>query len=70
MINNLLINLLLGKFTTDPIERAFGKLRQGIGRIYFINTQQVMEKWNISKTKLVSQKAGKILNNTVISGHN
>ena len=41
--------VLLGKFTTVPIEQAFGKLREGSGGTYFINTQQVIEKWNISK---------------------
>jgi hypothetical protein len=35
--------VLLGKFTTDPIERAFGKLRQGSGGTYFINVQQILE---------------------------
>ena len=44
---------LLGKFTTDPLERAFGKLREGSGATYFINIQQVLEKFNISKTKLM-----------------
>lgn len=45
--------VLLGKFTTDPLERAFGKLRQGSGGTYFINVQQVLEKFNINKTKLM-----------------
>ena len=31
----------LGQFTTDPLEKAFGKLRQGSGGTYFINVQQV-----------------------------
>ena len=29
-----------------------------------------MEQWNISKTKLVLHKAGNILSDVVISGHN
>ena len=49
--------ILLGNFTTDPLEKAFGKLRQGSGGTYFINIQQIMEKWNINKAKLILQKA-------------
>ena len=43
----------LGKFTTDPLEKAFGKLRQGSGGTYFISAQQVLEKLNIQKAKLL-----------------
>ena len=42
----------LGEFTTDPLEKAFSKLRQGSGGTYFINAQQVLEKLRISKAKL------------------
>ena len=45
--------VLLGKFTTNPLERAFIKLRQGSGCTYSINIQQVLEKFNISKAKLM-----------------
>ena len=45
--------VLLGKFTTDPLERAFGKLRQGSRGTYSINIQQVLEKFNISKAKFM-----------------
>ena len=45
--------VLLGKFTTDPIERAFGQLRQGSGGTYFINVQQILEKVNINKTRML-----------------
>ena len=48
--------VLLGNFTSGPIEKAFGKLRQGSGGTYFINVQQVTEKWNINRAKLVLQK--------------
>ena len=34
----------LGKFTTDKLEKAFSKLRQGSGGTYFISVQQVLEK--------------------------
>jgi len=42
----------LGHFTSDPIEKVFGKLRQGSGGTYFINTQQILQKVDIKKTKL------------------
>ena len=45
--------MLLGKFTSDHIEKEFGKLRQGCGGCYFITAQQIMEKVAIYKTKLL-----------------
>lgn len=42
----------LGQFTSDPLEKVFSKLRQGSGGTYFINSQQVLQKVNIKKTKL------------------
>ena len=45
--------VLLGKFTTDPLENSFGKLRQGSGGTYFINAQQILEKVNLMKTKVL-----------------
>ena len=45
--------VLLGKFTTDKIEKSFSKLRQGSGGTYFISVQQILEKVNIEKTNLL-----------------
>lgn len=45
--------VLLGEFTTDHLEKQFGKLRQGSGGAYFITAQQVIEKVGIYKTKLL-----------------
>ena len=45
--------VLLGKFSTDPLEKEFSKLRQGSGGTYFINVQQVVEKSNINKAELL-----------------
>ena len=45
--------VLLGIFTTDYLEKMFGKLREGSGGTYFINVQQVLEKLSIHKTKLL-----------------
>ena len=44
---------MLGIFTTDYLEKEFGKLRQGSGGTYFIIVQQIMEKVAIKKTKLL-----------------
>ena len=44
---------LLGLFTSDPLEKQFGKLRQGFGGTYFILVQQILEKFGIAKTKLL-----------------
>ena len=45
--------VMLGIFTTDPLENEFSKLRQRSGGTYFITAQQVLEKVNISKTRLL-----------------
>ena len=45
--------VMLGNFTSDPIEKEFGKLRQGSGGIYFISVLQVLEKVTIFKPKLL-----------------
>ena len=44
--------VMLGMFSTDPLEKAFGKLRRGCGGSYFITAQQVHEKLSISRAKL------------------
>ena len=44
--------VMLGMFSTDPLEKAFGKLRQVCGGSYFITAQQVHEKLSISRAKL------------------
>ena len=41
--------MCLGEFTTDPLEKAFSKFRQGSGGTYFINVQQVAEKFRIQR---------------------
>ena len=45
--------VLLGIFSTDPLEKEFRKLRQGSGGTYFITVQQIIEKVNISKASLL-----------------
>ena len=46
---------MLGWFSTDPLEKAFGKLRQGSGGTYFITALTVVEKVNIQHAKLFLQ---------------
>ena len=36
--------ILLGEFSSDPLERSFSKLRQGAGGAYFVSVQQSLEK--------------------------
>lgn len=45
--------VLIGKFTTDHLEKQFGKLRQGSGGTYFITVQGILEKVGIMKTRLL-----------------
>ena len=59
----------LGRFTKDPLEKEFGKLRQGSGGTYFINVQQIREKVNIKRTSLLLSQAGIEELETVDSGH-
>ena len=44
---------ILSEFSTDPLEKEFSKLRQGSEGTYFITVQQVIEKLNISRAKLL-----------------
>ena len=43
----------LGEFSTDVLEKPFGKLRQGSGGSYCITAQQVTEKLRIKQAKLL-----------------
>ena len=61
--------VLLGEYSNDPIERAYGKLRQGSGGTYFLSVQQVMEKLAINKTKLLLKLNANVLNTDVNPGH-
>ena len=47
--------VLLGWFTTDPLEKYFSKLRQGSGGTYFITVQTILEKTRILQAKLCLQ---------------
>ena len=43
--------VLLGSFSTDPLEKSFCKLREGSGGTYFITAQSVVEKVRIWRAK-------------------
>ena len=45
--------VMLCEFSTDPLEKAFSRLRQGSGGAYFITVQQVLQKTNIEHAKLL-----------------
>ena len=47
--------VIFGWFTTDPLEKYFGKLRQGSGGTYFITAQSAIEKIRIHRAKLATQ---------------
>ena len=61
--------VLLGEYSNDPIEKAYGKLRQGSGGTYFLTAQHVLEKLNISKTKLLLKLNADVANLNVSTGH-
>ena len=59
----------LGQFSTDPLEKEFGKLRQGSGGVYFINVQQCIEKLHIQRTSVILTQKVDIDNLNVSVGH-
>ena len=61
--------VLLGIFTTDYLEKMFGKLREAFGGTYFINVQQVLEKLSIHKTKLLLTLNVDVSSFNYLSGH-
>ena len=61
--------VLLGTFSTDPLEKEFGKLHQGSGGTYFITVQQIIEKVNISKSSLLLSANVNVDSFNIESGH-
>jgi hypothetical protein len=43
--------VMMGSFTTDPLERQFGKFRQNAGEDYLITVRAVMERRRIDKAR-------------------
>ena len=52
--------VILGWFTTDPLEKSFSKLHQGSGGTYFNTAQSVIEKVRIDHAKLDLRLNGEI----------
>ena len=63
--------VILGSFSTDPLEKEFSEVRQGSGGIYFISVKQILEKLNISKAKLLLKLNSETVNDLyqIESGH-
>ena len=61
--------VLLGQFSTDPLEKEFGKLRQGSSGTYFINVQYCIEKLHIKQTSLLLNQNVNIDEFDVNPGH-
>ena len=61
--------VILSEFSTDTLEKSFGKLRQGCGRTYFINVQQISEKLSIGNAKLALRQGIDVSNLEVPAGH-
>ena len=60
----------IGIFTSDFIEKGFGKLRQGSGGTQLITMQQIMEKVAIKKTMLLLSLDVDVEDFNVEAGHN
>ena len=63
--------VMLGSFSTYPLEKAFGKLQQGSGGTYFITAQAVIEKVTIQHAKLFLQLGVDLLQDSSVQddGH-
>ena len=53
LLKNNFIYVMLGEYSTSYVEKAFSKFRQNSGGTYFITVQNVAEKLNIQKAKLL-----------------
>ena len=61
--------VILSEFSTDALEKSFGKLKQSYGGIYFINVQQISEKLSIGIAKLALRQGIDISDLEVPAGH-
>ena len=61
--------VLIGNYSTDPLENEFSKFRQGSGGTYFLSCQQIAEKLNISKAKQLLKVNEDVRNLNVNLGH-
>ena len=59
----------IGQFTSDHIEKEFFRLRQGSGGTYFITVQQIMEKSDINRARLLASLNVDIDDPELSAGH-
>ena len=52
--------VFLGECTTDYLEAKFGELRQGFAGSYSITVENIIEKFNIQKKRLLLQLNGEV----------
>ena len=69
LLKNNFIYVMLGEFSTDFIEKTFNKFRQGSGGTYFITVQNVVEKLNIEKAKLLLELKVNVSDYTINNEH-
>lgn len=46
--------VMYGDFTTDPLEKLFGKYRQGCGGAFLVTVRSLMEKFRLDRTKFLA----------------
>ena len=54
---------------SHPLEKKFGRLRQGSGGANFITVQQIVEKLNICKPSLLLSNNVNVASFSIESGH-
>ena len=69
LLKNNFSYVMLGEFSTDYIEKALSKFRQGSGGTYFITVQNVVEKLSIEKAKLLLELKVDVSDYTIDNEH-
>ena len=69
LLNTTQMFVVICEFSSDLLEKYYGKLRMGSGGTYFITAQQVIEKTTIWKTKLLLKLRVQLPEMVVESGH-
>ena len=69
LLKNNFIYVMLGEYSTNYVEKAFSKFRQNSGGTYFITVQNVAEKLNIQKAKLLLELKVNVLDYTIDIEH-
>ena len=53
LLSNGFSYVMVGEFTTDPLEKQFGKYRQGCGGAYMLTVRNVIEKHRIDRARFI-----------------